>query len=146
MSTYYKVNVYKTERKKDGSYEESVIGTTFVRNYLLFAKSAENDTKYPILNDTYIVEPSEFEDEPSAIYSIYDICDIDSDCYFENTACSINILTSTLLEQYQVLPSNLIGKAYVKKSELTKENKYFTKMNLASSPQDGEKPVVLVKK
>lgn len=148
MPTCYKVNIYKTERKNDNSYQEIFVRTDLVRNYLLFAKSYEDNINYPILKDEGLEESGCFEENFEDLNEItyYINNDIYSIDYFKNPEHSQKILATTILGDYQILPKSLIGKEYVKKSELTKDNAYFAETLFDDLSYDEEKPTVLVKK
>lgn len=148
MPTCYKVNIYKIE-KNNNDYEEKIQRKDLIRNYLLFAKSYEDDFKYPILNDINSEKKERFieENEAEMLYDINnDIYSTYSNNYFENVDCKGMIIVSSSDESYQLLPKNLIGKEYIKKSELTKANQYFAETIFDDLLYDEEKPMVLIKK
>lgn len=144
MPICYKVNIYKVINDKDYGYREKIISTEYVRNYFLFAKNYDTGENYHILNDT---TPDSIEEviQDDELYEIDDIYNFYDDSYFEKAPCTERlVMTSSGI--YTAVPKQLIGKKYIKKSELTEKNKGFIETNFDDIFHDDKKPRVFIKK
>ena len=144
MPTCYRVNVYKVVNDKDYGYREKIISSEYVRNYFLFAKNHNTGENYHILNDTTPDDTEEViqDDESHEIYAIYNFY---NDNYFEKDSDS-EILVMTSSGTYATVPNRLIGRNYIKKSELTEKNKILIDKKSDNIFHDNKKPRVFIKK
>lgn len=143
MPTCYKVNVYKVVNDRNCGYKEKNISTEYVRNYFLFAKNYDTGENYCILDDTENINFEDtIQDELPEIDDIYNFYD---ENYFDKATCNERlVMTSSGIDI--AVPIKLIGKKYIKKSELIERNKGFIETDFDDIFHDAEKPRVFIKK